>query len=99
MPRAAQTALGWVAREAVTNVLRHSQATSYTITLHVTGGKVELEVVNDGVLDGVGTSDGRPGGGLTGLGERLAAVGGSVETRLDGSSFALTASLPAGASR
>jgi two-component system sensor histidine kinase DesK len=99
LPRGAQTAFGWVAREAVTNVLRHSQATSCTITLQVAGGKAELEVVNDGVLDDVGTSDGRPGSGLTGLGERLAAVGGSLETRLDGSRFVLTASLPEGAAR
>jgi signal transduction histidine kinase len=87
------------AREAVTNVLRHSRATSCTITLHMTGGKAELEVVNDGVLDEVGTSDCRPGTGLTGLGERLTAAGGSLETRRDGSRFALTASLPAGAAR
>ena len=95
----AQTAFGWVAREAVTNVLRHSQATSCTITLHVTGGKAELEVVNDGVLDEMGTSDGRPGTGLIGLRERLAAGGGSLETRLHGPRFVLTASLPGGAAR
>jgi two-component system sensor histidine kinase DesK len=35
----AQTAFGWVVREAVTNVLRHSQATSCTITLQVTDGR------------------------------------------------------------
>jgi two-component system sensor histidine kinase DesK len=56
-------------------------------------------VVNDGVLDEVGSSDGRPGSGLTGLGERLAAAGGSLETRLDGSRFLLTAALPEGAAR
>ena len=99
LPRAAQTAFAWVAREAVTNVLRHSRATSCGITLHVTRGTAELEVVNDGVLNEVGTSDVRPGSGLTGLRERLAAVGGSLETRLDGSSFVLTASLPEGAAR
>jgi signal transduction histidine kinase len=99
LPREAQTAFAWVAREAVTNVLRHSHATACTIALQVTGGKAELEVVNDGVLDEVGTSDGRPGSGLAGLGERLGAVGGSFETRLDGSRFVLTASLPEGAAR
>jgi two-component system sensor histidine kinase DesK len=100
LPPAAQTALGWVAREAVTNVLRHSRATSCTITLRVTCGKAELEVVNDGVLDDeVRTNDGRPGSGLTGLRERLAAGGGSLETRLDESRFVLTAALPEGAAR
>jgi two-component system sensor histidine kinase DesK len=99
LPRAAQTALGWVAREAVTNVLRHSRAVSCTITLRTSGGEAELQVVNDGVL-GVGTAEnGRTGSGLTGLGERLAGEGGSLETHRDGSSFVLTASLPAGAAR
>ena len=49
LPAAAQTALGWVVREAVTNVLRHSRATSCTIDLRVRAGKAELRVVNDGV--------------------------------------------------
>jgi two-component system sensor histidine kinase DesK len=90
----AQTAFGWVAREAVTNVLRHSQASSCTISLRMADGRAELEVVNDGVAGRV--DEGRVGSGLTALRERLAAAGGSLETRLDGSSFFLTASLPRG---
>jgi two-component system sensor histidine kinase DesK len=89
-----QTALGWVAREAVTNVLRHSQATSCTITLRTSDGKAELQVVNDGVAGRTATDDGRAGSGLTGLEERLAGAGGSLATRLDGSRFVLTATLP-----
>jgi signal transduction histidine kinase len=99
LPRAAQTAFAWVAREAVTNVLRHSHATSCTITLRLTGGKAELRVVNDGVPDEVPGDGNSPGTGLTGLRERLAGAGGSLATRRDGADFALTASLPAGASR
>ena len=99
LPGEAQTAFGWVAREAVTNVLRHSRATSCTIALRTSGGKAELQVVNDGVAGEVPAPDGRPGTGLTGLGERLADAGGSLETHLDGSSFFLTASLPVGAAR
>jgi two-component system sensor histidine kinase DesK len=100
LPPEAQTALGWVAREAVTNVLRHSQATVCTITLRTSGEEAELQVVNDGVSEEMATADdGHPGSGLTGLGERLTGAGGSLETRLDGSSFVLTASLPGGAAR
>jgi two-component system sensor histidine kinase DesK len=95
----AQTAFGWVTREAVTNVLRHSQATSCTITLQVTGGKAQLEVVNNGVLGEMGTGNGRPGTGLIGLRERLSAEGGCLETRHHGPRFVLTASLPRGVVR
>jgi two-component system sensor histidine kinase DesK len=99
LPRAAQTAFGWVVREAVTNVLRHSHAGSCTITLRTTGGQADLDVVNDGVPTPRAAAEVRPGSGLTGLGERLAGAGGTLETRLDGSSFVLTACLPTGTLR
>src|SRR4051794_5740274 len=59
LPGEAQTAFGWVAREAVTNVLRHSQATSCTITLRTADGTAELQVLNDGVPGEVHAPDGR----------------------------------------
>jgi signal transduction histidine kinase len=96
LPGAAQAALGWVVREAVTNVLRHSRATWCTITLTVTGGRAELQVRNDGVVGGDLAAE-RPGSGLTGLGERLASAGGGLDARRAGSDFQLTASLPGGA--
>jgi two-component system sensor histidine kinase DesK len=99
LSRQAQTALGWVVREAVTNVLRHSNASCCTISLGTSGGRAELRVVNDGVPDGAAADDGRRGSGLTGLGERLADAGGSLDTRLDGTSFVLTATLTQGAGR
>ena len=99
LPRAEQTALAWVVREAVTNVLRHSDATSCTITLRTSGGEAELQVVNDGVRGGAAAQPGPPGSGLTGLGERLAGAGGALDTRLDGSRFVLTATIPGRAAR
>jgi two-component system sensor histidine kinase DesK len=96
LPGEAQTAFGWVAREAVTNVLRHSHATFCTITLRTADGTAELQVLNDGVPGEVHAPDGRSGTGLSGLAERLAAAGGSLKTHLDGSSFVLTATLPGG---
>jgi two-component system sensor histidine kinase DesK len=98
LPATAQTAFGWVVREAVTNVLRHSSATSCTITLRVAGGRAELAVRNDGVV--ADDRDGGPAGnGLAGLGERLAGAGGRLDARRNGSDFLLTASLPVGAAR
>ncbi|MEO5873814.1 MAG: histidine kinase [Streptosporangiaceae bacterium] len=72
LPQHVHETLGWVAREAVTNVLRHSQAQWCEVTVRLEAGRAWLEIVNDGA--------GRPGAaggsGLTGLGERLDAVGG-----------------------
>ena len=87
-----QTALGWVVREAVTNVLRHSTAASCTVELRTSEGEAELRVTNDGVT-------GTPGGwgsGLTGLAERLAATGGRLSARAHEDRFVLTATVPMG---
>lgn len=48
--------LGWVVREAVTNVVRHSGATRCEITLDGTPDRVRLTITDDG--DGGGDGDG-----------------------------------------
>jgi two-component system sensor histidine kinase DesK len=60
---------GWVVREGVTNVVRHSRAQTCTIAI----GPDWLEIADDGLG---GPAD--PGNGLTGLRERVAAAGGTV---------------------
>lgn len=62
--------LGWAVREGLTNVARHAHATRCTVT--VTPSVVEIS--DNGVGGAVSC-----GNGLTGLRERVAAVGGSVE--------------------
>lgn len=70
--------LSWVVREAVTNVIQHSYATRCTIGLARVGDRIELTVSNDGVPTRAGA---RPGGrGITGMTERMDAVGGSLST-------------------
>jgi two-component system sensor histidine kinase DesK len=91
LPTVAQAALGWAVREAVTNVLRHSRATTCTIDLRTAGGTAELRVVNDGAAASV---DGSRGNGLTGLAERLDTAGGRLTACADSGTFVLTASLP-----
>ncbi|MBD3136275.1 hypothetical protein IEI92_08245 [Microbispora bryophytorum] len=61
----------YVLREGVTNVIRHSGATRCEVLL----GDGWLEVRDNGP----GRNAARPGNGLTGLAERLRAVGGRVE--------------------
>lgn len=62
---------GYVVREAVTNVVRHSEATRCTIVLQ----SDRVQVIDDGV----GHPGGRYGSGLTGLAERLKDAGGTLE--------------------
>jgi two-component system, NarL family, sensor histidine kinase DesK len=91
LPASVQVALGWVVREAVTNVLRHSQATACTIDVGTAGGAAELRVVNDGAAASANRSWGN---GLTGLAERLDAAGGRLAASAEGGTFVLTAALP-----
>jgi two-component system sensor histidine kinase DesK len=73
LPGPVDAALGWVVREATTNVLRHSGARSVTVTLTEDGGEAVLTVTDDGR----GPADEiAPGSGLTGLAERVGALGG-----------------------
>ncbi|WP_157002088.1 sensor histidine kinase [Agromyces laixinhei] len=89
---AAQSLLASVVREATTNILRHSEATRVTIELTTTGDRTELAIANDGVpvTDApapgpTGTSERAAGSGLAGLRERLATLGGTLETAADAS--------------
>lgn len=59
----------WVLREAVTNMVRHSDASAARVRLSATG----LDILDNGV----GVGDAR-GNGLTGMAQRVAASGGSV---------------------
>ncbi|MFH8936073.1 sensor histidine kinase [Streptomyces griseosporeus] len=74
LPAEVQSALGWVVREATTNVLRHGDARRCTVGLTVREGHAVLTVENDGA-DAVAGSG---GSGLIGLRERLAAVDGTL---------------------
>lgn len=87
--------LGWVVREGVTNAVRHSRAEHCVIEVRGTAEQVVLEITDDGR----GAAAGRPPGGtgLTGLAERLAAAGGTLEAgpREEGG-FRVTVRLPVG---
>lgn len=98
LPAEVQGTLGWVVREGTTNVLRHSEARTCTITLRTpSGGAVALTLENDGVTAGPAAAGDRVrfGNGLIGLAERIAGLGGEVvaERRHPGG-FRLTARLP-----
>lgn len=70
-----------VAQEALTNVVRHSHASSATIRLAVTDSQVELTVTDDGAGIGDAAADGGPATrlGLIGMRERVSLAGGTLE--------------------
>lgn len=85
--------LGYVVREGVTNVVRHSRATRCEITLRRAGDMVRLEILDDGV-GATGTAH-SSGSGLVGLCERITATGGSFHASSEpGGGFRLTAVVP-----
>lgn len=90
--------LAAVLREAVTNVLRHSQAGHCAIEAVHTADRVRLTVVNDGVRAGYRDSSPDGGSGLANLETRVRAVGGTVRVGSpDDRTFRLVAEVPAGA--
>ncbi|MFJ7891902.1 sensor histidine kinase [Streptomyces anthocyanicus] len=93
LPPQAEALLGWVVREAVTNVVRHSGASRCEIAVAGSADRVRLTVTDDGT--GAVLSPQGPGTGLTGLRERLAAAGGSLTAGVaPRGGFSVTAELP-----
>ncbi|MFC8826337.1 sensor histidine kinase [Streptomyces sp. NPDC057137] len=102
-----QSALGWVVREAATNVLRHGDARHCTVRLTVREGcDAVLVVENDGLPEqgvlvraGAAGTPRTAGAGLAGLRERLATLGGTLDAGpVAGARFRLTARVPLPAS-
>ncbi|MET4541625.1 two-component system sensor histidine kinase DesK [Arthrobacter bambusae] len=86
-------ALAMAVREATTNILRHSNATLASITLEASTDSCSLTIRNNGVTNDSPVSQSH-GNGLAGLRERIAALGGQLETILDAERFELQASVP-----
>lgn len=82
-------------REAVTNVLRHSEARRCRIELDQDDQRVHLRVTNDGVVPHRGgRADGRgAGSGLAGLVARAQPLGARVTTEPRGEEFHLAVEL------
>lgn len=84
---------GWVLREGITNVLKHSSARTCWVTLDERDGLFRLSIENDGV-DG---HPGAPGGGLLNITERVGTLDGSVESGPpQRDRFRLTVEIPIG---
>lgn len=73
--------LGWIVREGITNVVRHSGGGHCSIRIEAIEQEVQLEIVDDGQgHPGRGPmAPGPSGSGLAGIRERVEAVGGRME--------------------
>jgi two-component system sensor histidine kinase DesK len=93
LPPAVEAVAAWVVREASTNVVRHARASRCGIVLGRDAGTVLVEVRDDGVGSRAAGPPVR-GNGLTGLAERVEALGGTLTAGpLDGW-FTVRASVP-----
>lgn len=70
-----QELFGWVVREGLTNVVRHARASRCTVQLT----ESSVEIVDDGAGGVVAHSGDAGGSGLSGLRERVAAAGGTLD--------------------
>jgi signal transduction histidine kinase len=84
-----------IVQESLTNVVRHAGPASATVTLAQENGHLIVEIVNDGAAAPARFSDGA-GTGLSGMRERAAALGGTLEAGgRPGGGFRVHARLPA----
>jgi two-component system sensor histidine kinase DesK len=88
LPAPQESVLALALREAVTNVIRHSGASTCRLSLQQTGGGCCLEVRDDG--RGTAAPEGM---GLSGMRQRVEALGGTLRRDLSGGTT-LTITLP-----
>ena len=87
LPATVEATAYFVAAEALTNAIKHADATRVEIRTWVDGDRLRIEVRDDGR----GGADPDSGSGLTGINDRVTALGGSMRivsqagtgTRLD----------------
>ncbi len=92
VPDPAAPLLALVVREAATNIVRHSRATSALLRFEVVDGLARAEMTNDGAPDALADSD---GSGLASLRARLEDEGGTLDWSAGAGGFRLTATAPA----
>ena len=78
-PQDVESALYFCCLEALQNVAKYTHATHAEVRLSANGDELAFEVLDDG--DGFDPSAMRRGSGLQGMGDRLDAIGGTLEVR------------------
>ncbi|GAA1150270.1 sensor histidine kinase [Ornithinicoccus hortensis] len=84
-----------IVQESVTNVLRHARAEHVRIGVRVADGQVHVEVADDGRgAAAAGRDRGRTGQGISGMRDRAALLGGSLEIASGDQGLRVLAALP-----
>lgn len=91
LPEDQEPVLAMCLREAITNVVRHSNASHCRVSLAREGNEIRLTVADDGNSGAI-----REGAGLAGMRERLQQVGGEMSIE-SGRGVTLTVRVPADA--
>ena len=92
LPGSCEVTAYYVVAEAFTNAAKHANASAVDILIEEAAGTVTVQVRDDGV----GGADASRGSGLTGLRDRVEAVGGSMTLdSTPGAGTVLTVLLPA----
>ena len=73
-PAWVESAAYFVVAEALTNVAKYARAGAAAVSAQPAGGRLVVTIQDDGV----GGAQRRPGGGLAGLEDRMAALGGTL---------------------
>jgi signal transduction histidine kinase len=89
LPIGIETAGYFVVSEALANAVKHSHAEELRLSIGRPAGRLRIEVVDDGIGGAL------PGGGLSGLADRVDALGGWIEVESPpGEGTRLVAELP-----
>lgn len=100
LPQNVEIALFRAVQEALTNIHRHSCATSVDVTLSTTTTNIQLEIRDNGkgispaVLQSLRDGSGEGGVGIAGMRERLRDLDGLLEIRSDSSGTAIVILVP-----
>jgi signal transduction histidine kinase len=91
LPDSVEVAAYYVVAESLTNAAKHAQASEVRVTVETDGHNVRLSIQDDGIG---GAHSGR-GSGLTGLADRVEALGGHLQMSSPiGSGTSLLATIP-----
>jgi signal transduction histidine kinase len=93
LPERVAAAAYFICAEALTNTAKHAAAAHVAIAVTVSGGRVRVEIADDGV----GGADPARGSGLRGLTDRVEAFGGTLQVEsAPGHGTRLVAEIPLG---